>query len=365
MRSPTPLVGSVLFALVSLSACEEDELSVVDASFQPDALAVDSGPRLDARPEDARPEDARPEDARPEDAVGLDIEVPDAGDVVRPDAEVRPDGDVEPALCAAPEPPLTAGSTDCAGCPTSDPTPSSFQLVLGQVTTVTLSGNLLGATGDGIYTVIGAGGRRIDGPVPVNAGGWSVTVPLFCGAQQVALTFCNEAGVHRLVFDVSTECSEPDLRLTISWDELGDDWELHLIQEGGRINDPATDCTWTTCLGGGLDWGVLGDATDDPVKDVDDVDGYGPENITLTRPAPGTYTVMVEHWGTSGSPGSDGEAILNVVGQAPIVVPITDLPPHWVRTVATVSFPGGAVVTSAAVHDCTQNWSGGCLDPIP
>lgn len=317
--------------------------------------------RLDSGILDATPPDVGIVDAGFSDGPALDAQT-------FPDATVPTDAanlDATAAACALPEPPLTAGSIDCAGCPSTVTPPASYSLALGNVTTLELEGTVTSAAGDGMYAVIGQSGRRLDGVLSIGASGdWAVTVPLFCGAQQVVLSFCNASGTHSIVYDVTTTCTEPDLRITIAWDELGDDWELHLIREGGHINEAANDCTWTTCLSGGLDWGVAGDPVDDPLKDVDDVDGYGPENITLQSPAAGAYTLMVEHWGT-GTPGSDGTATLNVLGRPPIVVPIVDLSPRWVRTVATVTFPGGAVVQSTQVHDCTMNWSGGCRDLIP
>jgi uncharacterized protein YfaP (DUF2135 family) len=164
-------------------------------------------------------------------------------------------------------------------------------------------------------------------------------------------------------------CGVPDLQVSLAWDALGLDWELHLIRQGGRINDNTgkTDCTWTTCISSHPDWGVQGDPYDDPSKDVDDTSTYGPENIFLNRPEAITYTVMVEHWG-AGQPQSSGTVTLNLKGQPPMVIAKNGLVSHHVWKVATIAYSQGgtAVVTPFQDDiDCTGSWSGGCTLAIP
>jgi hypothetical protein len=232
-------------------------------------------------------------------------------------------------------------------------------------TTIHLQGAVSGAVGDGVYYV-SDGARAIGGPVATDlgTGAFDVTLPLFCGEQIVKLvwtdTGCTLAVVTRVV---RIECDDEDIRVTLSWDALGDDFELHLIQENGRINDDATDCTWTSCVGTGPDWGIPGDATDDPLKDVDDVDTYGPENIYYSRPEAGVYTVMVEHWGP-GSPDADGSVIINVGGRV-YSNTIQNLPSQSVWTVGTIEWPSGAVVLERDVFNCSATWASGCTAEIP
>lgn len=252
-----------------------------------------------------------------------------------------------------------------AGCPDSDAT--TFTLAAGAATSNVFSGVVTGAEGNGTFYVRGSGNQELFGTIPTDAGGnYSVNVPLFCGAQLVKLHWANATCDYTIVIDVTADaCVEPDIRITLGWDAIGLDWELHLIKPGGRINDNATDCTWTSCIGISPDWGVLGDPADDPSKDVDNTGPFGPENIVLRGPETGTYTVMVEHWSPNGDPLSDGTVILNVGGQAITVVQKADLPVFHVWTVATITYPGAVVTTSQAVHDCTANWTNGCLDSIP
>jgi len=132
-----------------------------------------------------------------------------------------------------------------------------------------------------------------------------------------------------LVTEVTREdCTHADIQLTLNWDDIGIDYELYLIKPGGSLNDDATDCTWTSCVGCRPDWGVAGDPSDDPFKDVDDTGQFGPENIYLAKPETGTCTLIVEHWG-GGAAESGGELVLNVAGRT-MRAEVTDFPSRHV-----------------------------------
>ena len=137
------------------------------------------------------------------------------------------------------------------------------------------------------------------------------------------------------------------------------------MKPGGHINDNLglTDCTWTSCIFTSPDWGVVGDPNDDPHKDYDDVDQFGPERIWMADPEVGTYTVFVEHWGT-GLATSDGFAMIDVGGTI-VTVNMTDLAPQHVWTVATIDWPSGVVTPSQTVFDCGASWSAGCTATLP
>lgn len=264
-----------------------------------------------------------------------------------------------------PAPDVTApGEYGCTGCPDADVT--VFELDLGNVTSQTFSGVVTGATGNGEFYLESADGQSIGGAIPTGAGGdYSFTVPLFCGTQLLKCVWSNDSGRYVAVVEIVTaDCVNADIRITLTWDDKGFDFELHLVKEGGRINDPATDCTWTSCIGSSPDWGVVGDATDNPHKDVDNTGNYGPENIFYPMPEDGTYTVMVEHWG-AGMPDADGQVTINVLDRPPVVIDITDLAAHHVLTAATIEWPSKTVTPIGTDYDCNATWSGGCPDLIP
>jgi hypothetical protein len=93
---------------------------------------------------------------------------------------------------------------------------------------------------------------------------------------------------------VHIEASPSDgFRIELSWhtpgdpnetDTAGTDLNLHLVHpkapadgwQGGPL-----DCSFTHPT---LDWGAIGDPTDDPSLDLNDVDGAGPETVTLLQP---------------------------------------------------------------------------------
>lgn len=275
-----------------------------------------------------------------------------------PDAE--PGGD---ATIEDPAPGVDApGEHGCDGCPDTGTT--VFEIEAGTATVQGFDGVVTGADGNGEFYVRGADGQAIAGPIQTSVdGSYSLTAPLFCGEQIVKCLWSNEAGTYVLVTRVvTTDCIDADIRVTITWDDQGRDWELHLIKPGGTINDNATDCTWTSCIGSSPDWGAAGVAEDDPKKDVDNTGTFGPENIFLAMPESGTFTVMVEHWG-AGTP-SAGQAIFNVNGEVS-VAKISGLTSQHVWTAGTIDWPSGAVTTSTAVTDCTADWSGGCRMDIP
>lgn len=290
MRSLGVVAVVVLGALVS--ACEDDGLDRVDGGV------VDTGVR---------------------DTGVVDTGVRDAG--------------VDSGVLDAEEP-QDGSEPDAAACDGGVET--------GSVTTQDSSYPFSGSgpvSSSGVLDVTSSDGQTLSFPfVTDEFGSWSVVAPLFCGTQTVVARFpeltcgpVTELTVERQM------CEAADIQITLTWDELGDDFELHLIRPGGRINDDATDCTWTSCISSSPDWGVIGDPSDDPRKDVDNTGTLGPENIYLVRPEAGLYTVMVEHWGF-GDPSADGEVSIVLGTAAPVVIPITDLAPHFVRYVATIDW---------------------------
>ena len=84
------------------------------------------------------------------------------------------------------------------------------------------------------------------------------------------------------------------LRFELFWDNLESDLDLHLVPEGEAFFGPR-DCYFAE---GQLapDWGVAGDAADDPALVRDALSGYGPEVISLPAPSAGRYRALVHYF---------------------------------------------------------------------
>ncbi|MFH1812280.1 MAG: choice-of-anchor D domain-containing protein [Pseudomonadota bacterium] len=85
-----------------------------------------------------------------------------------------------------------------------------------------------------------------------------------------------------------------DVHIQMSWDHGSADIDLHLVRNGAAAFSRTDDCYYSNCKGPtGLDWGG-GNAN--PHLDVDDTDGYGPENINMSGPNNGRYRVGVHYY---------------------------------------------------------------------
>jgi hypothetical protein len=100
------------------------------------------------------------------------------------------------------------------------------------------------------------------------------------------------------------------LRVEIYWNPPestsdGSDVDLHLLHPTSAAwFDGSGDCYYANCnisSGDVLDWDVRSYVPDNPRLDIDDTEGYGPENINIDEPVAGhTYTVGVHYYHDDG-----------------------------------------------------------------
>lgn len=151
--------------------------------------------------------------------------------------------------------------------------------------------------------------------------------PDVAGEYVLRLTVTDDDG-ETGICDVSvTAVSTQGLRVEIFWngppDEScgvprtpgcdGSDVDVHLLRPGNETwFDPNGDCYWDNCnamQGYRLNWGGPG-RDDDPRLDIDDVEGFGPENINIDEPVPGTYRVGVDFW--DGDNRTSADVVVNI-----------------------------------------------------
>jgi len=71
----------------------------------------------------------------------------------------------------------------------------------------------------------------------------------------------------------------PDVRIELVWESEAD-LDLHLLHPNGDWGDRQWDCHW---ISRNPNWGNRGRSDDDPLLEIDDIDGFGPEVITLSH----------------------------------------------------------------------------------
>ena len=121
----------------------------------------------------------------------------------------------------------------------------------------------------------------------------------------------------------------------------GSDVDLHFLNVSkGCWSRAPWDCHWRNKT---PDWGVTGNAGDDPSLDIDDVNGAGPENINLDNPEAATYRIGVNYYDDHGFGPSTVTIRIFIFGS--IVLERTkELPSSnvfWV--VADVTWPAGTI----------------------
>lgn len=114
---------------------------------------------------------------------------------------------------------------------------------------------------------------------------------------------------------VHVDLELPVIEIELTWDTPRDDLDSHFIRPGGSMWVPEDDCHfwWLDHSPYAPDWDASGDVSPgDPILDVDDRFGGGPELITLEVPyEEGQYQYKVHFWSDVG-PTSGATATVNI-----------------------------------------------------
>lgn len=122
------------------------------------------------------------------------------------------------------------------------------------------------------------------------------------GNYVVRLTVTDDRGVRSCNDAIVPLFAKPDadLHIQLVWDHPTADLDLHMLKEGGQPFTHEGDVYFSNRT---PDWFPIPEQN--PRLDVDDSGGYGPENINVGKPAPGSkWTILVHYWNkqTDGDP---------------------------------------------------------------
>ena len=118
--------------------------------------------------------------------------------------------------------------------------------------------------------------------------------PALPGAYEVELSVTDAAGAKACTPARATVVASPAQKLLVEmfWDNAKTDIDLHVLRTPtSPVGTAPDDCYYANPT---PDWGLAGDATDDPQFLRDALTGYGPEVFGYVSPAEGTYRIAVE-----------------------------------------------------------------------
>jgi len=203
---------------------------------------------------------------------------------------------------------LALGFTGATGAPTIVPAGGAGTSIAVSTTSYVVAGTT-SATTYGYWLLVTNDVLTSWGVLTVTGTVYGAEIPLFCGAQRIYFTFTGAGGRSYYVFDMNrTGCTgHAAFRVQLTWtSNPSSDLDLHLLRPTTGVMFSGTDCYFGNCKAEntsnlGLEWGATG-AAGNPVLDVDDTEGYGPENIYLASGAEsGQYRIIIDNWdGTVG-----------------------------------------------------------------
>ncbi|MBN2493791.1 MAG: hypothetical protein JXR96_04285 [Deltaproteobacteria bacterium] len=151
------------------------------------------------------------------------------------------------------------------------------------------------------------------------------------------------------------EVGEGELRVQLRWDTADTDLDLRILR--GSTTDYCSNdsCYYANCVPGASPWpewdGDSGRTPGDPVLELDDIEGFGPELVLIQEPVDATYRVAVHYWG----PGTGARSWASVsvfVGETLIAEDGRMLDPHDLWEPFRIEWDAG----SATVHAFDGLW---------
>jgi hypothetical protein len=170
----------------------------------------------------------------------------------------------------------------------------------------------------------------------------------FAGDYVIELTVTDDTGLTGSTTFAFSAVPWQTVHVELAWDVDQSDVDLHLLDQGGTYADAPGDCYYSNKT---PDWGDPGPAND-PTLDIDDVDGYGPENINIAEPRDGsTYRVLVHYYDDDGMGATNAtiRIYLNGTLQYESVKVLSATDKVW--DVATISWPTGEITEIGTITD--------------
>lgn len=156
-------------------------------------------------------------------------------------------------------------------------------------------------------------------------GGEARFTPDLVGAYRARFDVEDDAGRKRSCTTAIRATLVDGLRVELIWDSTAD-FDLYLLHPDAkrwRERDGLSCYYDTDCAQGALDW-FSPSEEDDPLLELDVVDGYGPEVVRIRRPARGSYAAGVHSFQNDGTGSTTyaGNATLKIYclenGQSPV-----------------------------------------------
>ena len=172
----------------------------------------------------------------------------------------------------------------------------------------------------------------------------------FAGDYTIELTVTDDTGLTgSTTFDFSAVPWQ-SIHVELSWDVDVSDVDLHLVDvgSGGQYAQSPGDCFYSNK---NPDWGDAG-AMNDPALDIDDVDGFGPENINVPQPRTGSsYRILVHYYSDDGMGATNAtiRVYLNGTLQHEAIQVLAASDKVW--DVATIDWPSGEITEINTVFD--------------